>query len=270
VDKFSIKELGHTPQDEVTGRFILPYQLVGIFLVMIIGICVGGYYYYDYEKSHISKEVAYTLTTVADLKARQIANWRKDRISDGAVILENPVMVKHIQQFLYNTQSSEFRKDIVQWLKAFREGYNYESIILLDTERDIRLAVSEKNEVLGPDARRLAAEAIATKKVVLSDLYISEAAKKPRLSLVVPLVLQQEKDFVSVGVVLLRIDPYQFIFPLIELWPAPSRTAETLLVRREGDTAAHLNELRNRKGPALTLKMPVAGGRGPSTQAMQG
>ena len=165
----------------------------------------GGYLYYDYEKSHITKEVEHTLTIIADLKVRQIANWRKERLGDGAVILENHVMVRHIQQFLYNTQSSEFRKDILQWLRTFWEGYNYEGIILLDKEKDIRLAVSEKKESLGPDARRLATEAMATKKVGLSDLYISVVTRKPRLSLLVPLAVQQGKASVSVGAVLLRI-----------------------------------------------------------------
>jgi PAS domain S-box-containing protein len=270
MNLFSIKELGQTPHNDAPGRFILPYQLVGIFLVMVVGICVGGYLYYYYEKSYITKEVEQTLTTIADLKVRQIANWRKERLGDGAVIHQNPVMVRHMQQFLYNPQLSEFRKDILQWLRAFREGYNYESIILLDKERAIRLAISEKKEVLGPDARRLAAEAMATKKVVLSDLYISVVTKKPRLSLLVPLVVQQGKASVSVGVVLLRIDPYQFIFPLIELWPAPSSTAETLLLRREGDTVVHLNELRHRTGPALSLRLPAADRNQPTTRAIQG
>jgi hypothetical protein len=37
-----LKKLGQTSHNDVPGRFILPYQLVGIFLVMVVGICVGG------------------------------------------------------------------------------------------------------------------------------------------------------------------------------------------------------------------------------------
>src|ERR1019366_7354866 len=43
------------------------------------------------------------------------------------------------------------------------------------------------------------------------------------------------------GVVVMRIDPYRFLYPMIRKWPIPSRTGESLLVP-EGDTVI-LNEL---------------------------
>ena len=56
---------------------------------------------------------------------------------------------------------------------------------------------------------------------------------------------------------MLRIDPHQFLYPLIESWPTPSRFAETVLVRQEGNEVVILNELRNRKSNALTIRLSL-------------
>ena len=56
----------------------------------------------------------------------------------------------------------------------------------------------------------------------------------------------------------LRIDPAVSLYPFIQEWPAPSSTAETLLVRREGNNVLFLNELRFEQNTALNLRIPLA------------
>ena len=56
---------------------------------------------------------------------------------------------------------------------------------------------------------------------------------------------------------LLRINPRDFLYPLIEKWPVPSKTGETLLVRREGDEVVYLNDLLHQPGAALTLRRSI-------------
>ena len=49
------------------------------------------------------------------------------------------------------------------------------------------------------------------------------------------------------GVVVLRTDAQKLLLPMLQTWPTPSPTAETVLVRRDGDEVVFLNELRYRK-----------------------
>jgi hypothetical protein len=60
-----------------------------------------------------------------------------------------------------------------------------------------------------------------------------------------------------VGLLWVELDVDQFLFPLIQMWPGPSETAETQLLRRDGDDVLFLNELRNKKGTALRLRIPA-------------
>jgi len=43
-------------------------------------------------------------------------------------------------------------------------------------------------------------------------------------------------------------------FPLIQSWPTPSKSSETLLIRKEGDSVIFLNELRHRYNTSLNLQ----------------
>ncbi|MBM3892093.1 MAG: PAS domain S-box protein, partial [Verrucomicrobia bacterium] len=67
-----------------------------------------------------------------------------------------------------------------------------------------------------------------------------------------------------------RINPSQYFFPLIQSWPTSSWTAETLLVRREGDDVVYLNELRHRKGTAMNLRTPGSAKNLPAAMAVRG
>jgi len=95
-----------------------------------------------------------------------------------------------------------------------------------------------------------------TQKVVFSDLYLDENSKV-MLSVLAPLLVIQGNAKVTVGVILIRIEPYLFLYPLIKSWPTPSLTGETELIRRDGNEVIFLNELRHRENIPLNLRFPV-------------
>lgn len=68
----------------------------------------------------------------------------------------------------------------------------------------------------------------------------------------------------------MEVDPERFLYPLIQSWPVPSETAETLLVRREGDEVVFLNVLRHEKNTALSLRFPLSDTSLPAAMAILG
>ncbi|MEO5333340.1 MAG: response regulator [Magnetococcus sp. YQC-5] len=66
------------------------------------------------------------------------------------------------------------------------------------------------------------------------------------------------KEGTSMGyVVILCIDVQQFLFPLVNVWPFPSSTAETLLAVRDGNDTLFLNKPRYWSGGFLSLRLPM-------------
>ena len=72
------------------------------------------------------------------------------------------------------------------------------------------------------------------------------------------------------GVLMLRIDPSVYLYPFIQRWPTPSETAETLLIRREGNEAVFLNELKFQKNTALALRVSLDNTDLPAVKAALG
>jgi PAS domain S-box-containing protein len=77
-------------------------------------------------------------------------------------------------------------------------------------------------------------------------------------------------DTLILGLLALRIDPKKILFPLIQSWPTQSKSAETLLLRRDGDEIVYLNQLRHLKNTELILKKPVSTEKLPTAMAIRG
>lgn len=101
------------------------------------------------------------------------------------------------------------------------------------------------------------------------DFYLNEQDQKVYLGIVVPILDEQDANR-PLGVFFLRINPAMYLYPFIQKWPTPSKTAETLLVRKEGSEVVFLNELRFQKNTALKLRAPLDRIVMPAVQAVLG
>jgi signal transduction histidine kinase len=124
-------------------------------------------------------------------------------------------------------------------------------------------------EIPDAAASRRAADAAARGEIVFGDLEATATDGTIRLDIFVPVGAASEGG-PAAGVVLLRVDPAEYLFPLIQSWPTPSPSAETLLVRRDGEEVVYLNDLRHRRGTALRLRFPASDPNLPAARVARG
>jgi signal transduction histidine kinase len=178
------------------------------------------------------------------------------------------MFVREVQKWLENLTEFGLRDEILSWMKTLESLHDYRSVLLADIDGNVRLSVGEEKHIDG-DLLSLLSQVTLLKTPTLSPLYKSKINGDIGLCLFAPVFNSQDNDAPAVGVLLLIIDPYEFLYPLIQSWPTPSQTSETLLVRREGDEVLYLNELRHWKGTALSLRLPMSGYNLPSARAVQ-
>jgi PAS domain S-box-containing protein len=245
-------------------------RLALVFFLLALCIVSAGYLYYDSQKQHREKEVKDELSAIADLKVNQIVNWRNERIADAAGIFTNNFIASRIQLFLKSSEAPELKQELLEWMRLLQETAGYRSILLVDTTGIVRLTTDRGESTTGSHAKNLIEEAIRSKKAILSDFHKVKAVEYPHLDLIAPIILRRGSAAVPVGAILMRIDPHQFLYPLTQSWPTPSKTAETPLFRREGDEIVYLNELRHQQNTALSLRIPLSKARLPAAMAVQG
>ena len=232
-----------------------PWYLIFVFLILSIGILTTGYLYYKNQEAYIKKEKQQELAAIIALKIDQIISWRQERIDYASTIMDDPFFALRVRDLLTGRAKPALRVQISERLTALA-SYQYQSIALIDPQGEVRLAVPTSKQALSPYLKSLASQAMQTRKVVFSDLYQNEDSKV-MLSVLTPLMVIQGNEKVITGVILMSIEPYQFLYPLIKSWPTPSLTGETELVRRDGEKVVFLNELRHRKNIPLNLRFPL-------------
>lgn len=247
----------------------IPRHLILLFLLLILLIGTGGYLYYGNQKKHIKKEKESELLAIADLKVNQIASWRKERLGDAEVLFENYQFIRQLRRWLKSQEKSMVMEDMLGWMSSVRGRFDYSSIFLLDEKGKVCLYSSEAYDEVGPHIKSFVNEVIQARKIKWIDLYRDETDRHIHLDILVPLLPREPDGFPS-GVLLFRINPYQFLYSFVQSWPTPSRTAESLMVRREGIEVLFLNELRHQKQTALSLRLPITGKQTVAVKAVQG
>ena len=73
-----------------------------------------------------------------------------------------------------------------------------------------------------------------------------------------------------VPLVVLHINLADWLFPILQTWPVPSASGETLLFRRDGDQVLFLNYLRHRNDSAAKLHAPISTKKLLAAQVLRG
>ncbi|MCE5194460.1 MAG: PAS domain S-box protein [Nitrospiraceae bacterium] len=246
----------------------IPLYLLIVFTILIVIIITGGYFYYTYQKEKIKDSREDQLLAIADLKVSEINSWRREIINYGEIISRTPFIALYIDKFLNQGAETSAENEILEWLHSIKEQYKFMSVMLVDIKGNVKFSTESK--IIGSHAKQLIKKSIHTNNVLLSDFHKITEIEHIHLDLAVPLLKSAQGEKVASGVLLVRVDPYDFLYPLIQSWPTQSDTAETLLVRREGDNVLFLNELRHKTDTALNLKKPITKTELPAVQAVLG
>jgi nitrogen fixation negative regulator NifL len=236
--------------------------VVGL-LMLIIGTLTA--IYLRHEQTRDRANAREMLHAIGDLKLAQITSWRQERLNDARFFAQADFVSRDVSRFLEQPRSGPARVQLLHWLDLLKGGNRYSVVALFDTNAVRRLALPDRTNSNLAIPPALLAAALRSNQVVISDLHHSDDERRVHLDIVFPVSAPESSSTPALprrgpaphGAVLLRLDPRQFLYPLLQSWPTPSRSAETLLVRREGDEVIFLNELRHRTNSVLGLQFPL-------------
>lgn len=247
----------------------LPWLLIVAFCLLMVIILGSGYFFYVDQMKQVKREKFDDLSAIADLKVDQLARWRSERLYDAEYFRDNLEFVKSVQRIASHPVSTRERLILLQWLAPLLKNPEYHFIVLLDAKGTELVREGAPRDTVARSSRELIRRAHQLGRVMLSDFHYGEQSQI-HLDVPVPLSLMAGSDKVAVGTLLLRIDPFQRLYALAQSWPTSRRTAETLLVRPDGNDVLYLNELRYRKGTALVLREPIGLTGCVASKAIQG
>ena len=243
---------------------------VSAFLFVFVTIAVPGGFYLGMQQSNMRRAAQAELEAVADLKTHDIDRWRGERLADAAFFSKAAFVSRDVARLISTPGDEKARRDVLNWLTLLKGGDRYSRVFIFDTAGTPLLAIPDQNSLPASSTRELIAETIEKNAVTMTDLHIAQEYGI-HLDLMVPVHAPDAAPGAGpIAVIALQVDPRQFLFPLLQSWPSASDTAETLLVRRDGDQVLFLNEQRHDKGAAMRLRLPLTRSELPAAMAVQG
>jgi signal transduction histidine kinase/ActR/RegA family two-component response regulator len=243
------------------------------FLVLAAGIGTVGYCYFMHQVSMARQTAKNELSAIADMKVRQVSAWHNERLRDAGFFLEASEFASLAAAMIADPSAADATDRLRTSMLAAQTNYRYGRMLLVDRDQRVRLAVPADKDWLGPTTKASVARALRTGQIQVADLHRSRMVPGAiDMDIFVPMFPQGASDGhrEPVGVLAFEINPHEFLFPVVQSWPTLSRTAEALLVRREGDETMYLNEVRHRAGSALNWKVPLERTNEPAVRATLG
>lgn len=248
------------PQVQKKRYFILFALIVTSFVVW------GGIAFYKNYERIIKTEKEKELRAISNLKSEQISEWIRERGQDIKYFSQSRIVWTEFEKWIKNRDDNKLTKSIEERLRLTRDGHSYLDVQILSEEGEILFSfIGEKK--LDAFMLQFHRQCVNEKKIVFTDLNVCNEHNTIHYDILSPLI---NDDKVVFGVILIRINPQDYLYPLIQKWPTSSNTAETMILRKDGDSVLYLNNLRHNVGSALKLKHPLTDTRLSAVQGALG
>ena len=245
-------------------KYKIPVWIKAVFLIVLLIIIAFGAVFFQIQKEAMQRQAEKRLASIARLKVDQIADWRNDQLRNAASIISRPYLAEQLTQWLLHPRD-ENRKQLLTEFFILKQQEHYINVLLADANGAIHLSLSGPVEVPEQFGSELST-AFKKQWPIMTDLHTDSHYAGPHLSVIAPLFAGKK----PLGAVILTVDPGRFLYPLIQSWPVPSNSAETLLVRRDGNDVVFLNTLRHQPDTALKLRIPLSRFDLPAAMAIKG
>ena len=246
-----------------------PYLLIAVFLVMAVGVISAGHVSFRNYQQSFRAEVDSQLAAIVKLKVGELDRWRKDRLEHGAIISRVDNLSELVRQAFVEGSDPVARRRLHSWLVNYSDSFHYDQIRLLGVDGTTLMSLPAGRPPASVAVKKQIAEVVRLKQVTMVDFYLNDHDKRAYLTMLIPIRSDLDKNRV-LAVIALRIDPEKYLYPLIRFWPTSARTAETLLVRREGNEALFLNELKFSRNSTLNLRASLNNINQPAVMAVLG
>jgi len=247
-------------------------RFMALYLLLVAIVFATAYSYFQRQEKIIVREAKNTLSIISELKGGQITNWRRERFSDAFTL--SPVFIDAGKlSRLTETRDRIKRQEMFsQWTSDFLKNPEYEgaSVYGPALEEITSLDSGGKTQPLSASVALQALQALKEKRIVFSDMYRNEFDHTIDLDIYIPVQTIDTPETRAVGLIVLKIYPEKFLYPFMQANLGMNTTGETYIIRKEGDKAFFLNNLKYLKDSALSLNDSPFSGKQCEAMAVRG
>src|SRR5258706_1661846 len=203
---------------------LLPVLLVASAIMLATVLAIAATY-----RQHAQEEGA-RIETIANLTAARIASW-VENIDHESRFLSGSELFADLYHRFNDAGDAASGAKMLRRIIEYRTAHDAASTLVLDERGAVALSENTVTPEVAPMLRETALQAMASNEIRHTDLYPSGDPGTPaRIDFVAPLVFTGHP---ARAAIVLQVDPHEFLVPVLQEWPAPTRTGTSILVRSE-------------------------------------
>ena len=242
------------------------WLLAGLVLGLLLSMAWGARSVYQQREQRYHHQIEGGLRAISLLQVRNVADWRRQHIADAAALADDGLFAQAAARW-HAAPSEALQEPLRERLRSFVEHGGYSAAFWVDAQGALRLGPQGalQGTLASPEQQALR-QALAQAEPVAVELHRDAAFAFAIFGVLAPVF---DGD-TPLGAVWLVSDARTQLFPQVESWPSASRSAESLLVQRDGDELVYVSPLRHRSDAPLSLRQAIVPGRDVVVQAVAG
>ncbi len=242
--------------------------LVLVFVVIAVSIASLGFLSFKNFQREYREQVESQLTSISLMKVADIQKWRNERINDAQAFYKNESFSELVTNYLKNPSIDRNIELIQAWFTAYAEHDEYENVFFIDITRTKIISLDDTTLKIASHLVDGIPQVLEKEEIEFVDFHRDSENSPVFLATIIPIYSSYEG--IPLGVVVMRIDPNAYLYPLILRWPVPSNSAETALVRMENNKVLYLTALRFEPDSLLSKYIDLSETNRPSVKAVTG
>ncbi|MDY0105108.1 MAG: diguanylate cyclase [Giesbergeria sp.] len=242
------------------------WLLAGLVLGLLLSMAWGARSVYQQREQRYHHQIEGGLRAISLLQVRNVADWRRQHIADAAALTDDGLFAQAAARW-HAAPSEALQEPLRERLRSFVEHGGYSAAFWVDARGALRLGPQGALQgMLASPEQQALRQALAQAEPVAVELHRDAAFAFAIFGVLAPVF---DGD-TPLGAVWLVSDARTQLFPQVESWPSASRSAESLLVQRDGDELVYVSPLRHRSDAPLSLRQAIVPGRDVVVQAVAG
>ena len=143
VDRFVAHWRSQEEAMDPQGAAAFRRRLVAASAAVALVIALSGFFFTRRDQTEARRNEHDQLDAVANLKATQIATWRKERLAEARFLMSTPAVVRDVLALAARPGDAAARSRVSDWLTTIKGGERYESARVLDARGETLLSVPE-------------------------------------------------------------------------------------------------------------------------------
>ncbi|MBY0454985.1 MAG: diguanylate cyclase [Burkholderiaceae bacterium] len=222
-----------------------------IFSAILWGVAVV----YQERQDRYCHQAEQELYAINYLQTQGVVDWREQRLTDAAALLDDTLLAQTIASWLQNHLDAQ-QVLVQERLRILQERQKYTAVYLVDAQGHLQLGPADTAAGVLPAPEQQALQhAFSQALVSVVEPRHDPFFAFPFFSLIAPIFDGAQ----PMGAIWLVSDVRTTLYPRLQAWPTPRTTAESILFSRSGNQAQALNPLRHPLDSTTVFKIPADG-----------